>query len=110
VLKMLGARDLAWDYLTTPIGMRPNEAAPWRGLAESLSREGQRDLADRAYQAAFAAEPTDAQLLWDRAQNLRRAGKGSEAQALLRQIVDGKDWQPRFRGLKDQARWQLDGR
>ena len=33
MLKLLGARDLAWDYLTTPIGQKPNEAAPWRNLA-----------------------------------------------------------------------------
>src|SRR5262249_26266993 len=33
ILKTLGARELAWDYLTTPIGMKPNESGPWQNLA-----------------------------------------------------------------------------
>jgi ferric-dicitrate binding protein FerR (iron transport regulator)/tetratricopeptide (TPR) repeat protein len=109
VLKTLGDRDGAWDYFTTPIGTKPNEAGPWRDLANSLSYQGDLDLADRAYRAAFEAEPTDAQLLWDRAQNLKRSGKLAEANKLLRQIVDDH-WQPRFNWLKAQARWQLEGR
>ena len=38
--------------------------------------------------------------------NLRRLGKTVEAQALFRQIADGT-WQPRFQGLQNQARAQL---
>jgi hypothetical protein len=109
VLKVLGARDLAWDYMTTPIALRPNESSPWSGLAHSLSYQGDLDLADLAWKSAFEAEPTDAQLLWDRAQNARRAGKLADAQKYLRQITDGK-WQPRFNWLKSQAEWQLTGR
>jgi len=45
--------------------------------------------------------------LWDRARNLRQAGRLEEARKLLRQLVDGS-WQPRFRSLQRQARWQLD--
>ncbi len=108
VLKTLGHNDLAWDYLTTPIGQRPNEGGPWRSLAQSLAFQGDLTLADRAYKAASEAEPTDAQLLWDRAQNLRRQGKLAESHQLLRQIVQG-EW-PRFNNLKAQARWQLEGR
>jgi hypothetical protein len=40
-----------------------------------------------------------------RAQGLRQACKTTEAQSLIRQIADG-DWQPRFQGLKNQARMQ----
>ncbi len=109
VLRTLGAIEMAWDYLTTPIGKRPNEAGPWRGLAQTLSHEGELLLADRAFKAAFEAEPTDAQLLWDRAQNLQRAGKLAEAREQMR-LIAGGDWQPRFNGLKSQARWQLEGR
>jgi ferric-dicitrate binding protein FerR (iron transport regulator)/tetratricopeptide (TPR) repeat protein len=109
ILKTLGRHDLAWDYLTTPLGQKPNEADPWLRLAQTLSREGQPDLADRAYAAAFEAEPTNAQILWDRAQNLRQAGKTEEARRLMRQIAD-TDWQPRFRWIRGQARWQLEGR
>jgi thioredoxin-like negative regulator of GroEL len=74
-----------------------------------LSREGDLDLADRAFRAAYAAEPTDANILWEQAQTLRQAGKLAEAQRVLRQIADGT-WQPRFNSLKSQARWQLEGR
>src|SRR5262249_26481155 len=98
ILQTLGDRDLAWDYLTTPVGMRPNEAGPWLGLAQTLGRQGELDLADRAYAAAFEAEPTDAQLLWDRARNLEQAGKAAAARELYQKLAEGS-WQPRFRAL-----------
>jgi thioredoxin-like negative regulator of GroEL len=79
------------------------------GLAQSLNREGNFALADQAYAAAFEAEPTNAQVLWDRAQNLQQAGRHAEAQKVLRQLAEG-DWQPRFGWVKSQARWQLEGR
>ena len=59
--------------------------------------------------AAFEAEPTNAQILWDRVQNLRQIDKLGEAQQVLRQIADGQ-WQPRFSWIQSQARWQLKGR
>lgn len=37
ILRKFNERDLAWDYLTTPIAMRPKESEPWVNLAESLS-------------------------------------------------------------------------
>ena len=36
ILRTLGQPDLSWDYMTTPIGMQPNEAEPWLNLAGSL--------------------------------------------------------------------------
>jgi Flp pilus assembly protein TadD len=109
VLQSLGERELAWDYLTTPIALRPGEADPWSGLAQELKRTGELALADRALRAACEAEPTNAQLLWERAQNLRQSGRLKQARALYRRLAEG-DWQRRFRGLQDQARWQLEGR
>ena len=78
-----------------------------RGRGEA-KRKGELELADRAYKAAFEAEPTNAQILWDRAENLRRIGKTVEATGLFRQIAEGT-WQPRFQGLVNQARTQVDG-
>jgi hypothetical protein len=106
LVRKLGDSDLSWDYLTTPLGLRPNDAAPWMDLAGTLRRTGDLDLADRAFEAAYASEPTNAQILWDRADNLRQTGKNVEARQLLRQIADGR-WQPRFQGLQVQARLQL---
>jgi tetratricopeptide (TPR) repeat protein len=106
ILQTLGAKELAWDYLTTPIGMRPNEAAPWLQLAQTLRNEGEYDLADRAYAQAFESERTNAQILWDRAQNLQQAGRIDQARAVYRQLAD-TTWQPRFQWMAQQARWQL---
>jgi ferric-dicitrate binding protein FerR (iron transport regulator) len=106
VLKRLGDRELAWDYLTTPVGLRPNESGPWWSLALALGKEGALELADRAYRAAADAEPTDAQIIWERAQNLKLLGKHQEAQQLVRRIAEGT-WQPRFQGLQAQARHLL---
>jgi tetratricopeptide (TPR) repeat protein len=73
------------------------------GLARSLRGKGDFDLADRAYRAAFDAEPTNAQILWDRAQTLRQAGRTTEAQKLFLQLAQG-DWPPSFTWLQSQAR------
>jgi thioredoxin-like negative regulator of GroEL len=78
-------------------------------LARTLQRQGDLERADRAFASAFAAEPTNAQLLWDRAQNLRQAGRLSEGSKLLQQLAEGS-WQPRFQAVQRQARWQLDNR
>jgi tetratricopeptide (TPR) repeat protein len=109
VLRMRKETDLAWDYQTTPIALRPNEAQPWHDLAATLVRQGDLELADRAYQAAFDAEPTNAQILWDRAQNLRQMDRMQEAQDLLRKLAEEK-WQPRFSWIQQQARRQLEKR
>src|SRR5207237_3019690 len=84
-----GSRELAWDYLTTPVGLRPNESGPWSELAVTMAHQGELDLADRAYRAASESEPTDPQILWDRAQNLRQLGKQQEATTLVRRIAEG---------------------
>src|SRR5262249_24081222 len=109
VLRALGERELAWDYLTTPLAATPGEAQPCAELAAELRRTGELTLADRADRAACEAEPTNAQYLWDRAQALREAGRTARARDLLRQLAAGP-WQPRFRGLQEQARWLLERR
>jgi tetratricopeptide (TPR) repeat protein len=109
ILKLVGGsqgEELAWDYLTTPLALRPNESSPWLSLAQSLAREGRSELADRCYDAAFRAEPTNAQILWDRAQQLQRIGKVSEAREQMQHLAAG-DWQPRFTWIKLQARQTL---
>lgn len=104
-----GATELAWDYVTTPLALKPNEGGPWVSLAQAVRQEGDWRMADRCYELAFAAEPTNAQLLWDRAQLLRQQGQEAEGRAVLRRLADG-EWQPRFNGLKAQARQAIEGR
>jgi hypothetical protein len=54
-----------------------------------------------------SARRTNPQILWDRATNLRQAGKLTEAKKLYRQLTEGT-WQPRFKWLQTQARWQVE--
>ncbi|MBY0527746.1 MAG: FecR domain-containing protein [Gemmataceae bacterium] len=106
ILKQLGETELAWEYMTTPSALRPNESAPHLQLAQTLMGEGEFDLADKAYAAAFEAEQTNPQILMQRAQALQQAGKTTEARKVYRQIADGS-WQPRFQWMQQQARQQL---
>jgi Flp pilus assembly protein TadD len=105
-LTVMGAGELAWDYLTTPLAERPNEATPWQQLAQQLRQQGEFTLAERAYKTAFDLEDTNAQLLWDRATMLQQLGRHAEARALYRQIADTK-WQPRFNWIQRRAKQYL---
>ena len=112
ILRKIGGREaelLAWDFLTTPLALKPNSSDPWLTLAQSAIEEGDLDLADRCYEAAFAAEPTNAQILWDRAKLLERRSEIGRSRELMTQLAKS-DWQPRFEGLKTQARQTLEGR
>jgi hypothetical protein len=106
VLITLGKTERAWDYLTSPLAEYSSEAAPWKRLAEALVGQGQLELADRAYVQASAAEPKNAQLLWDRAANLKRSGKDEAAREVLRELSGG-EWQTEYLRLKDEARREL---
>jgi len=106
VLQQLGAKQLAWDYLTTPLADKPNEASPWTSLAATLRQQGEFDLADRAYVTAYDIEPTNAQILWDRAQLLQQSGRFDTARQVFEAIAAGQ-WQPRFNWIQSRARQYL---
>jgi tetratricopeptide (TPR) repeat protein len=108
IFQTVGAHDLAWDYYTTPLSQKPNEAEPWLSLAQQLRQDGDLALADKAYALAFEAEPTNAQILWDRATLLQEMGKTEQARAVYRQIADGT-WQPRFSWIQTHAREMVVG-
>ena len=82
--------------------MKPNEATAWLDLARSLSGQGRYELASRAYRSAYDAEPTNAQILWDQARLLERAGRSAEAHEVYDKIARGQ-WQPRFQSLQERA-------
>jgi tetratricopeptide (TPR) repeat protein len=107
ILKTLGAGDLAWDYLTTPLAEKGGDAGQWVNLAQSLQNQGDLGLAQRAYSAAFAADPSNAQLLWDQVQCLQQTGKAAEARSLLRRLAQGQ-WQPQYQAIQAEAVRQLD--
>jgi len=109
ILRRLGAEDLAWDYLTTPLAQKSSEAAPWVSLAQQLSQQGDFSLADRAYETAFDLEPTNGQVLWQRAQLLQQNGRLEEARRVYQKLAEGT-WQPRFQWFQQQAQAFLKGR
>ena len=102
-LRKLGADELAWEYLTTPLAAGPNESKGWLELAKKLVGDGEVDLADRAYAAASDVEAANAQILWDRASMLRRHGRRERAHTVLLRLANGA-WEDRFDKLQRQAR------
>jgi len=101
-LRRAGARELAWEYLTTPLAAKPTEAKPWVKLAGELAGEGETELADRAYTTAFELDPTDPKTLWNRAQLLQQHGKAAEARRLYEQIAAGT-WTGNHRAVQRSA-------
>lgn len=106
ILRQAGEHELAWDYLTTPAAFRPNEASPYLGIAQTLRYQNEPELTDKAYALASAAEPTNAQIIWDRAQALHNAGKFSEAQEIYRKLAEG-DWGQQYQWIQQQAKYQV---
>jgi hypothetical protein len=106
ILFKLGAKSLAWEYLNTPIALFPPEPESWRTLAQALARQEDFDLANRAYEQACQAEPDNARMLWERAQNLERSGRRRNAARLYRRLARGP-WEPRFRWVQEEARRRL---
>ncbi len=105
ILKRLGQEELAWEYLTAPLALQPEQATSPDNLARELNRTGDYTLAERAYAAAFRQQPGRGQLLWDRAMNLLQAGKKEQGRQVLRELAQSKENWPQ---LKERARWVLD--
>lgn len=107
MMPALGLEELAWEYDTTPVGHRPDEASAWVELAQTMVLERRYDLADRAYAAGIAAEPSNGKILWERAVLLLRLGRTVQAGQLFRQIAQG-DWEENSSWLREGAREFLD--
>jgi tetratricopeptide (TPR) repeat protein len=106
LLQRLGMKELAWEYLNTPLAIFPPDAAAWSELGKALVKLEDFELAALAYEQASAADPADAQLLWDQAQVLERAGKHADARAIYRRLAAGS-WAPPLRWIQAAARRQL---
>lgn len=89
IFRLVGADDLAWDYLTTPQAGR-DEPASLHGEAQALARAGAFGLAERMFRVTCDAEPWRAAAWWDRAHALERAGRADAARAIVRDLADGK--------------------
>ena len=102
-LAKLGASDLAWDYVTSPLAAASEVSIPWNDRGREYHRQGLYELAQRAYALAFEADPANAQILWDRAQALIESGRRSDAQLLLEEIASGT-WDAKYEAICRQAK------
>jgi tetratricopeptide (TPR) repeat protein len=103
LLQLVGLYDNAWEYWTTPLVNTANSSDAWKSLALALAATNQVHRASQAWDEAFAAEPTDPELLWNHATLLRDHNQPEHAKKLLTQIMNGK-WQPSFNHFKSKAK------
>lgn len=103
LLQLVGQYDSAWEYWTTPLVNTANSSSAWTSLATALAETNQIHRASHAWSEAFAAEPTNPELLWKHAELLRNHNQPEQARKLLSEIVNGK-WQPRFAHYKTKAK------
>ncbi|NQV27755.1 MAG: FecR domain-containing protein [Rhodopirellula sp.] len=103
LLQLVGLYDQAWEYWTTPLVNTASNAAAWKSLALALAETDQVHRASQAWSEAFAAEPTDPEILWNHATLLRDHNQPERAKRLLTQIMNG-NWQPRFEHFKLKAK------
>lgn len=106
LLAQLGQDQLAWDYLVTPLALKPADAATWASTAISLRQSGSLELADQAWAQAFACEQTNASYLWSRAELLLSRGEAERARPVLELLAAGS-WHARFASFERQARAAL---
>jgi tetratricopeptide (TPR) repeat protein len=78
----------------------------WDERGREYHRQGQYELAQRAYALAFEANPANAEILWHRAQALLEAGRRDQAQALLQELVHGS-WENKYDWIRRQAEQTL---
>ena len=104
-LDLLGLRDRAHDCRTSPLALKPNESQPWMDFASDCL-PGRMEEALAAYERAFAAEGTNAQVLLTHAQVLEGQQRASEARKLYQKIADGT-WGPNYNWVVQQAKQKL---
>lgn len=102
IFQRLGRDDLAWDYLTTPLAHRPDEAVAWLKFGEELERIRKLEQAAAAYQSGFELEQTNPMYLLHRMRVLDRMGRFADAKVVAEKIRDGK-WHRRFSDVLNEA-------
>jgi len=87
ILDRLGSLDAAVDALETAVALAPDAAEPIRLLAGVLSRSTRASQAEAAARQALERDPTNPQLMNDRAAVLMRLHRHAEARDLLREVL-----------------------
>jgi tetratricopeptide (TPR) repeat protein len=118
LLTRLGASELAWNYLVTPLAENSGESGPWMELARAAvanqsegscgTLPGRLESADKARTAAFRCEAINPEILLEHARLMKSHGRSSAARRLLEQVTGGS-WQPQFAATIEQAKLELAG-
>ena len=103
-----GDKQTAWRFLTSIIDRAPGQGRAYAAVARELERVGDAERAAIMWHHASEMEPTNPTWLLRRAQTLHARGAHAAADALLKQIVEGK-WQDRFARVQHQAKWLVAG-
>jgi hypothetical protein len=90
ILRLAGERELAWGYLTTPAALSGGAATGWLELARQQHWERDYDLAERAFAVASSLDPSNTEIISERALNHRAAGRGEADRKVLDPIET--DW------------------
>ncbi len=109
IFTLLGERDLAWDYYTTQLIGSGLDVSRWQSVAAEMNQSGAYQLADRALVVAADVDPTNAEVVWQRAKNLRQAGRTAEANQLMHRLATEK-WPERYQGIRSNAQYFLNAR
>ena len=107
ILAELGAEELAWDYLTTPLAGATDTDTQWAVMARGFRRQGHANLAGQAYRMAFKAEPKNAKILFAHAEMLLESGDKPSADKLFRRIAEGK-WESHYQSVQARAKEYLE--
>jgi Tfp pilus assembly protein PilF len=107
ILRRAGERELAWSYVTSPADLQHGGAAAWLDLALRQHEQEDYDLAERAFAVAAALEPSNAEIVWERAVNHRAAGRRAAARTLFQQLAKGV-WAERYRAFQLRAQRTLE--
>ncbi len=94
-LMQLGADDLAWGYLTTPLAGRGDNPEAWNDLAWRLEQTDRYDLAADSKLIAARLLPDSLDAAWEAGEMLEQANRTDEAVAVYRHALTRKgesDW------------------
>jgi tetratricopeptide (TPR) repeat protein len=98
-LMQLGADDLAWGYLTTPLAGRGDNPEAWNDLAWRLAETDRHDLAADSKLIAARLSPDSLDAAWEAGEMLEQADRIDEAVAVYRHALTRKgenDWDRRI--------------
>ena len=87
--------ELAQEYRTSPLALSPNQSRPWLDYADDCIRTEHGADAEEAFDRAFAAEQTNADILLFRAQYLDSTQRAVKARRYYEQIARGT-WGPNY--------------